>query len=92
MPFSLFFFIRLYSYDDPVIQEDLKRWSFQVVADEATGNPRIKVGKILYAPEEISSFILRKVKMSAVKKTGAEVIKAVITVPGRLFLSRSQSL
>lgn len=69
-------------FTDPEIQEDLKRWQFKVVADERTGNPRIKIGDILYAPEEISAHILRKVRMSAIAKTGAEVVKAVITVPG----------
>lgn len=69
-------------YSDPEVQEDLKRWQFKVVPDERTGNPRVKIGDTLYAPEEVSAHILRKVRMSAVAKTGAEVVKAVITVPG----------
>ncbi len=42
---------------------------------------RIKVGEREYKPEEISSFILKKLKADAEQSLGREVSRAVITVP-----------
>lgn len=42
---------------------------------------RIKVGKEEYSPEEISAFILQKIKGDAEAYLGSEIKKAVITVP-----------
>ncbi|KAL6052776.1 Heat shock 70 kDa protein [Balamuthia mandrillaris] len=77
------------SFADPDIQDDLSKWPFKVVEDPASGNPRIAIGEERYAPEEIESYILKKIKRAVISKTGAEIIRAVITVPGNLFLSFS---
>lgn len=42
---------------------------------------KLKLGDKEYSPEEISSFILKKLKSAAEKHIGHEVKKAVITVP-----------
>ncbi len=47
-----------------------------------TGEPvRLRVGSRLLSPEEISAFILRKLKVQAERALGGPVTKAVITVP-----------
>jgi hypothetical protein len=54
-------------YDDPKIQQDLKHWPFKVISDG--GKPKIQVdykGEIKkFAPEEISSMVLTKMKETA---------------------------
>lgn len=70
-------------YDDPKIQEDLKHWPFKVIND--CGKPKIQVeykGEIKrFAPEEISSMVLTKMKETAESFLGCKVKDAVITVP-----------
>ncbi|KAL6067351.1 Heat shock protein ssb1, partial [Balamuthia mandrillaris] len=70
-----------HAFADPDIQDDLCKWPFKVVEDPASGNPRIAIGEERYAPEEIESYILKKIKRAVISKTGAEIIRAVITVP-----------
>ena len=65
-------------YDE--IEEEAKQVTFDVVPDEH-GNARIKVRDKLYAPEEISALILRKLADDAGKNLGERVTEAVITVP-----------
>jgi molecular chaperone DnaK len=62
------------------IEEEAKQVTFDVVPDEQ-GNARIKVRDKLYAPEEISALILRKLADDAGKNLGERVTEAVITVP-----------
>jgi len=70
-------------YDDPVVQECIKRWPFKVVNDN--GKPKFQVqykGETkTYYPEEITAFLLRKMKEMAESFLGHEVTDAVITVP-----------
>ncbi|MHA6795487.1 molecular chaperone DnaK [Pseudonocardia bannensis] len=65
-------------YDE--IEEEAKQVTFDVVPDEH-GNARIKVRDKLYAPEEISALILRKLADDASRSLGEKVTEAVITVP-----------
>jgi molecular chaperone DnaK len=65
-------------YDE--IEEEAKQVTFDVVPDEQ-GNARIKVRDKLYAPEEISAMILRKLADDAGRHLGEKVTEAVITVP-----------
>jgi L1 cell adhesion molecule like protein len=62
----------------------MKHWPFEVVVG-AEGKPMIRVtfkGEVkLFAPEEISSMVLTKMKESAEAYLGREVKNAVITVP-----------
>src|ERR1700755_1418305 len=62
------------------VQEEVRQVTYDVVADE-NGNARIKVRDKLYAPEEISAMILRKLADDAGKFLGERVTEAVITVP-----------
>lgn len=80
-------------YDDPKIQEDLKHWPFNVVND--CGKPKIRVehkGEMkTFAPEEISSMVLTKMKETAEAFLGTTVADAVITVPAYFNDSQRQA-
>lgn len=80
-------------YDDPKIQQDLKHWPFKVVDDG--GKPKIRVeykGKTkTFAPEEISSMVLIKMKEIAEAYLGTKVRDAVITVPAYFNDSQRQA-
>jgi molecular chaperone DnaK len=62
------------------IEEEASQVTYDVVPDEH-GNARIKVRDKLYAPEEISALILRKLADDAGRHLGEKVTEAVITVP-----------
>ncbi|HET6502754.1 MAG TPA: molecular chaperone DnaK [Amycolatopsis sp.] len=65
-------------YDE--IGDEAKAVAFKVVADDQ-GNARFDVRSKLYAPEEISALVLRKLADDAGKQLGERVTEAVITVP-----------
>ena len=65
-------------YDE--VEEEARQVTYDVVPDDQ-GNARIKVRDKLYAPEEISAMILRKLADDAGKNLGERVTEAVITVP-----------
>uniref|UniRef100_A0A2H8TSJ8 Heat shock protein n=1 Tax=Melanaphis sacchari TaxID=742174 RepID=A0A2H8TSJ8_9HEMI len=62
-------------FDDPKIQEDIKHWSFEVVNEG--GLPKIAVEykgeRKIFAPEEISSMVLTKMKEIAEVYLGGKV-------------------
>jgi molecular chaperone DnaK len=62
------------------IPEEAKAVGFDVVADDQ-GNARFNVRDKLYAPEEISALVLRKLADDAGKQLGERVTEAVVTVP-----------
>ncbi|XP_028163066.1 heat shock protein 68-like [Ostrinia furnacalis] len=70
-------------FDDPKIQADMKHWPFKVIND--CGKPKIQVeykGETKrFAPEEVSSMVLTKMKETAEAYLGSTVRDAVITVP-----------
>ena len=70
-------------YQDETVQDDMRHWPFQVIDDET--KPKIKVQykgeEKIFAPEEISSMILTKMKETAEDFLGQYVTDAVITVP-----------
>jgi len=72
------------TFNDSVIQDDMKHWPFTVL-DAGSGKPKIEVEvkgeKKQYTPEEISAFVLQKMKSIAESYLGAPVKDAVITVP-----------
>ncbi|VEN49102.1 unnamed protein product [Callosobruchus maculatus] len=80
-------------YDDPKIQQDIKHWPFKVVNDG--GKPKIQVefkGEMkTFAPEEVSSMVLTKMKEIAEAYLGATVKDAVITVPAYFNDSQRQA-
>lgn len=80
-------------YDDSKIQDDLKHWPFKVVND--AGKPKIQIefkGQMkTFAPEEISSMVLTKMKETAEAYLGVQVKDAVITVPAYFNDSQRQA-
>ncbi|CAM9717286.1 unnamed protein product [Ascophyllum nodosum] len=81
-------------FNDPAVTADRKHWPFSVV-DGAGGKPTIEVifkgEKKKFAPEEISSMVLLKMKEIAEAYLGKEVKNAVITVPAYFNDSQRQA-
>lgn len=80
-------------YDDPKIQDDIKHWPFAVVSE--SGKPKVSVEfkgeRKRFAPEEISSMVLTKMKETAEAYLGTSVTNAVITVPAYFNDSQRQA-
>ncbi|XP_050302364.1 heat shock protein 68-like isoform X2 [Anthonomus grandis grandis] len=80
-------------FDDPKIQQDMKLWPFKVVSDG--GKPKIQVqfkGETKrFAPEEISSMVLTKMKDTAEAFLGRSITDAVVTVPAYFNDSQRQA-
>ncbi|KAL4149298.1 hypothetical protein QTP88_003283 [Uroleucon formosanum] len=80
-------------FDDPKTQADIKHWPFKVVND--CGKPKIQVEfkgeRKVFAPEEISSMVLTKMKETAEAYLGRDVTDAVITVPAYFNDSQRQA-
>ncbi|KAL5232821.1 hypothetical protein ACI65C_000231 [Semiaphis heraclei] len=80
-------------FDDDKTQADIKHWPFRVVND--CGKPKIQVefkgGRKVFAPEEISSMVLTKMKETAEAYLGRAVTDAVITVPAYFNDSQRQA-
>eukprot|EP00607_Mallomonas_marina_P003104 CAMPEP_0182437214 /NCGR_PEP_ID=MMETSP1167-20130531/84893_1 /TAXON_ID=2988 /ORGANISM="Mallomonas Sp, Strain CCMP3275" /LENGTH=658 /DNA_ID=CAMNT_0024630049 /DNA_START=78 /DNA_END=2054 /DNA_ORIENTATION=+ len=81
-------------YQDPVVTNDMKHWPFSVT-EGSGGKPIIRVkykGEVKeFAPEEISSMVLLKMKEIAEAYLGREVKNAVITVPAYFNDSQRQA-
>lgn len=74
-------------------KEDIDKFPFKVVEDPKTGDCRVVIlegteNETTYTPEEISSFILAKLKTDAEAFLGHPVKKAIITVPA--FFNNAQ--
>jgi len=80
-------------YDEPSVQSDKKLWPFKVT--NAGGKPKIQVEfkneTKTFAPEEISSMVLTKMKETAEAYLGKKVVNAVITVPAYFNDSQRQA-
>ena len=64
------------------IEEELKLFPFRLAEDIQPGEVlRIRLGELHFTPSEISAYILRQLKRNAERYFGAQVTKAVITVP-----------
>src|ERR1700691_3731423 len=64
------------------IQQELKFFPFRLAEDLQPGEVlRIRLGEKTFTPPEISALILRRLKRNAERFFGAQVTKAVITVP-----------
>lgn len=79
-------------FDDPDVKKDTQHWPFKVI--DKDGSPYIEVEYLgstkTFAPQEISSMVLIKMKEIAEAKIGKEVKKAVVTVPA--YFNDSQRL
>ncbi|MCR9225437.1 MAG: molecular chaperone DnaK, partial [Hyphomonas sp.] len=68
------------TFDDPTAQKDKKLSPFEIVKGP-NGDAWVKGRDKDYAPQEVSAFILTKMKETAEAYLGSEVTQAVITVP-----------
>lgn len=70
-------------FNDRQVQDDMKHFSFDVV--DKNGKPNIKVRSMgedkVFAPEEISSMVIGKLKAITETYTGEELKDVVVTVP-----------
>jgi len=80
-------------YGDRTVVADRKLWPFEIVNKDK--KPHVKVefkGEArLFAPEEISAFVLQKMKSTAESWLGHEVTHAVVTVPAYFDDSQRQA-
>ncbi|CAO1420541.1 unnamed protein product [Diamesa serratosioi] len=80
-------------FDDDKVQSDMKHWPFKVIND--CGKPKIQVefkGETkTFAPEEVSSMILTKMRETAEVYLGQKITEAVITVPAYFNDSQRQA-
>jgi molecular chaperone DnaK len=67
-------------YDDPDVQKDLKLVPYKIIKG-TNGDAWVESHGKQYSPQQISAFILQKMKETAEAKLGEKVTQAVITVP-----------
>ena len=77
-------------YDDPEVQSATAKLPYLVVQG-ANGDAHVKMGDETYAPPQISSFVLAKIKQDAEAKLGERISQAVITVPAYFNDSQRQA-
>jgi len=77
-------------FTDAEVQRD-KAWLPYDIQASASGGIEVKMGDKFYSPEEISSFILAKLKADAEAKLGEKIEEAVITVPAYFNDSQRQA-
>ena len=77
-------------FTDPEVQRD-KAWLPYEIRAGATGGVEVKMGDKWFSPEEISAFILGKLKADAEAKLGEKITEAVITVPAYFDDSQRQA-
>ena len=82
-PTSTFFAIKRLigrRYDDPMVEKDKGLVPYKIVKGP-TGDAWVEANGKEYSPQQISAFILQKMKETAEAKLGEAVTQAVITVP-----------
>mmetsp|Transcript_7085 Transcript_7085/g.11186 ORF Transcript_7085/g.11186 Transcript_7085/m.11186 type:complete len:646 (-) Transcript_7085:148-2085(-) len=81
-------------FDEKSVEHDKRMWPFQVTKGHG-GKPMIKASHMgedkFFAPEEISSMVLTKMKETAESYLGQKVTEAVITVPAYFNDSQRQA-
>lgn len=77
-------------FDDPEVQADLKKLPYKT-KKASDGSIRIIVNDKEYSAQEISAFILQKLKTDAETYLGDKVTEAVITVPAYFNDSERQA-
>ena len=82
-PLNTFFAIKRLigrRYDDPMVEKDKKLVPYKIVKGP-NGDAWVEANGKQYSPQQISAFILQKMKETAEAKLGEKVTQAVITVP-----------
>ena len=77
-------------YDDPEIQSALRKLPYKIV-NGTNGDAHVEMGGQSYAPPQVSSFVLQKIKQDAEAKLGEKISQAVITVPAYFNDSQRQA-
>ena len=77
-------------FDDSEVQNAASKLPYQVVRAD-NGDAHVKMGDQSYAPPQISSFVLAKIKQDAEAKLGESISQAVITVPAYFNDSQRQA-
>lgn len=77
-------------FSDPEVQRD-KAWLSYDIRASSAGGVEVKMGETWYSPEEISAFILGKLKTDAEARLGEKIEEAVITVPAYFDDSQRQA-
>jgi len=77
------------SFEDEEVQRDIKLMPFKIV--KANGGVKVAMGDKEHTPQEISAFILQKIKADAEAYLGEKVTDAVITVPAYFNDSQRQA-
>jgi len=67
-------------YDDPMVEKDKDLVPYKIIKGP-TGDAWMEANGKQYSPQQISAFILQKMKETAEAKLGETVTQAVITVP-----------
>ncbi len=67
-------------YDDPIVKKDLSMVPYKIIKGD-NGDAWVESRGKKYAPEQVSAFILQKMKETAESYLGEKVTEAVITVP-----------
>lgn len=76
-------------FEDPEVQKDVKLMGYKIV--KSGDGVKVKMGEKEYSPQEISAFILQKLKSDAEAYLGEKVTDAVITVPAYFNDSQRQA-
>ncbi|MFA5967257.1 MAG: molecular chaperone DnaK [Patescibacteria group bacterium] len=76
-------------FTDSEVQRDQKILPYKIV--QSNGGVGVMMGNKEYTPQEISAFILQKIKADAEKYLGEPVTEAVITVPAYFDDSQRQA-
>ena len=77
-------------FDDPEVQGAAKRLPYKVVAG-GNGDAHVEMSGQAYAPPQISSMVLQKIRQDAEAKLGERITQAVITVPAYFNDSQRQA-
>jgi molecular chaperone DnaK len=76
-------------FDDPEIQRDQKLVPYKIV--QSGDGIKVKMNDGEYTPQEISAFILSKLKADAEARLGEKITEAIITVPAYFDDSQRQA-
>jgi molecular chaperone DnaK len=82
-PLNTFFAIKRLigrRYDDPMVEKDKKLVPYKIVKGP-NGDAWVEAHGKQYSPQEISAYVLMKMKETAEAYLGQKVVQAVITVP-----------